>query len=239
MNKKIKLISIFMIALFLLTGCYDSNKDNSNKLKKEKQNVITEKKKNYGEIVSNSLSKNPDELIKIIETTANEEISMSKGSRYELRKKIYLGYEDEVISSYIGDISHSYTMLKSVVGGERYKELFDKKNPRWDKYDDNNLFGISICMENICSFLKNKELENDLNRVNELCYYGLKNRDVIALVDAYRILRDVEFHLLKVPYFKDGDETIETDKNEYKIYYGASEVLEGDKYKTIGLYQYK
>ena len=32
---------------------------------------------------------------------------------------------------------------------------------------------------------------------------------------------------------------VEINEEDYSIYYGASEVLEGDRYKTIGIYRYK
>ena len=42
----------------------------------------------------------------------------------------------------------------------------------------------------------------------------------------------------EVPYFKEGDAIVEINEEDYSIYYGASEVLEGDRYKTMGIYRY-
>ena len=64
-----------------------------------------------------------------------------------------------------------------------------------------------------------------------MCLYGLENRDIIALIDARRIMRDIKYHIFEVPYFKEGDAIVEINEEDYSIYYGASEVLEGDRYK--------
>ena len=67
---------------------------------------------------------------------------------------------------------------------------------------------------------------------------GLENIDIIALIDARRIMRDIKYHIFEVPYFKEGDAIVEINEEDYSIYYGASEVLEGDRYKTMGIYRY-
>ena len=122
---------------------------------------------------------------------------------------------------------------------DRYKELFDKENNRWDAYDNNDLYGIVNTIRYISNSVKNQAFKNDLNRIEELCSYGLEYRDIIALIDARRIMRDIQYHIFEVPYFKEGDAIVEINEEDYSIYYGASEVLEGDRYKTIGIYRYK
>ena len=59
-----------------------------------------------------------------------------------------------------------------------------------------------------------------------------------AIIDARRIMRDIKYHIFEVPYFKEGDAIVEINEEDYSIYYGASEVLEGDRYKTMGIYRY-
>lgn len=54
----------------------------------------------------------------------------------------------------------------------------------------------------------NQEFKNDINRINNLCLYGLENRDVVELIDARRIIRDIKYHAFEVPYFKEGDEKL-------------------------------
>ena len=118
------------------------------------------------------------------------------------------------------------------------EELFDKANNRWDAYDNNDLYGIVNTIRYISNSVKNQAFKNDLNRVEALCLYGLENRDIIALIDARRIMRDIKYHIFEVPYFKEGDAIVEINEEDYRIYYGASEVLEGDRYKTMGIYRY-
>ena len=56
-----------------------------------------------------------------------------------------------------------------------------------------------------------------------MCLYGLENRDIIALIDARRIMRDIKYHIFEVPYFKEGDAIVEINEEDYSIYYGASD----------------
>lgn len=242
MNKITKLIFIAIIMSFMIVGC-KSNKDDNSSVGSKQPNYEVKESTNSGEIIANAHSKTTKELIDIIEATTTEDISMSKEERYELKKQIYLDFEDETIIGYINDISGAYTMLTSIIENDKYKELFDKSNPRWDYYEDNKLFGIPVSMENICSVIDNNELKNDLNRVKKLCSYGIENRDIIALIDARRIVRDIEVHLISVPGIEDTEEFLDRkensySENDYNIYYGASEILEGDTYNTVGLYKY-
>ena len=98
--------------------------------------------------------------------------------------------------------------------------------------------GIVNTIRYISNTVKNQTFKSDLNRIEALCLYGLENRDIIALIDARRITRDIQYHIFEVPYFKEGDAIVEINEEDYSIYYGASEVLEGDRYKTIGIYRY-
>ena len=114
---------------------------------------------------------------------------MSDEERYDLRTDIFFNLNQEQVLKF-GDC---YTALNQVIFDDRYKELFDKANNRWDAYDNNDLYGIVNTIRYISNSVKNQAFKNDLNRIEE----------------------------------------------DYSIYYGASEVLEGDRYKTIGIYRYK
>ena len=175
------------------------------------------------------------ELINIIESVEKNKPTMSDEERYDLRTDIFFNLNQEQVLKF-GDC---YTALNQVIFDDRYKELFDKANNRWDAYDNNDLYGIVNIIRYVSNSVKNQAFKNDLNRIEELCSYGLEYRDIIALIDARRIMRDIQYHIFEVPYFKEGDAIVEINEEDYSIYYGASEVLEGDRYKTIGIYRYK
>ena len=123
--------------------------------------------------------------------------------------------------------------------------LYPEKAKYWSKNNKKSPFEVAPKTTRKYKFICEKcgeEFErnlNDLNRIEELCSYGLEYRDIIALIDARRIMRDILYHIFEVPYFKEGDAIVEINEEDYSIYYGASEVLEGDRYKTIGIYRYK
>lgn len=159
---------------------------------------------------------------------------MSDEEWYDLITDIFFNLNQDKVLKF-GDC---YTALNQVIFDDRYKELFDKENNCWDAYDNNDLYGIVNTIRYISNSVKNQAFKNDLNRIEALCLYGLENRDIIALIDARRITRDIQYHIFEVPYFKEGDAIVEINEEDYSIYYGASEVLEGDRYKTIGIYRY-
>ena len=192
---------------------------------------------NINQIISNDIySKESEEqeLINIIESVEKNKPTMSDEERYDLRTDIFFNLNQEQVLKF-GDC---YTALNQVIFDDRYKELFDKANNRWDAYDNNDLYGIVNTIRYISNSVKNQAFKNDLNRIEELCSYGLEYRDIIALIDARRIMRDIQYHIFEVPYFKEGDAIVEINEEDYSIYYGASEVLERDRYKTMGIYRY-
>ena len=214
---KVIRLSLFLIAISLfLTGCSNSKEDITLDINKNENLIDTN---NINQIISNDIySKESEEqeLINIIESVEKNKPTMSDEERYDLRTDIFFNLNQEQVLKF-GDC---YTALNQVIFDDRYKELFDKANNRWDAYDNNDLYGI-------------------VNTIEELCSYGLEYRDIIALIDARRIMRDIQYHIFEVPYFKEGDAIVEINEEDYSIYYGASEVLEGDRYKTIGIYRYK
>ena len=230
---KVIRLSLFLIAISLfLTGCSNSKEDITLDINKNENLIDTN---NINQIISNDIySKESEEqeLINIIESVEKNKPTMSDEERYDLRTDIFFNLNQEQVLKF-GDC---YTALNQVIFDDRYKELFDKANNRWD---DNDLYGIVNTIRYISNSVKNQAFKNDLNRIEELCSYGLEYRDIIALIDARRIMRDIQYHIFEVPYFKEGDAIVEINEEDYSIYYGASEVLEGDRYKTIGIYRYK
>ena len=80
--------------------------------------------------------------------------------------------------------------------------------------------GIVNTIRYISNTVKNQTFKSDLNRIEALCLYGLENRDIIALIDARRIMRDIQYHMFEVPYFIEGDAIVKINEEDYSIYYG-------------------
>ncbi|SCH73187.1 Uncharacterised protein [uncultured Clostridium sp.] len=232
---KVIRLSLFLITISLfLTGCSNSKEDITLDINKN-ENFIDSN--NINQIISNDIylkESEEQELINIIESLEKNKPTMSDEERYDLRADIFFNLNQDQVLKF-GDC---YTVLSQVILDGRYKALFDKENNRWDAYDNNDLYGIVNTIRYISNSVKKQAFKNDLNRIEALCLYGLENRDIIALIDARRIMRDIQYHIFEVPYFKEGDAIVEINEEDYSIYYGASEVLEGGKYKTIGIYRY-
>ena len=213
---KVIRLSLFLIAISLfLTGCSNSKEDITLDINKNENLIDTN---NINQIISNDIySKESEEqeLINIIESVEKNKPTMSDEERYDLRTDIFFNLNQEQVLKF-GDC---YTALNQVIFDDRYKELFDKANNRWDAYDNNDLYGIVNTIRYISNSVKNQAFKNDLNRIEELCSYGLEYRDIIALIDARRIMRDIQYHIFEVPYFKEGDAIVEINEEDYSIYY--------------------
>jgi len=192
--RKVIRLSLFLIAISLfLTGCSNSKEDITLDINKNENLIDTN---NINQIISNDIySKESEEqeLINIIESVEKNKPTMSDEERYDLRTDIFFNLNQEQVLKF-GDC---YTALNQVIFDDRYKELFDKANNRWDAYDNNDLYGIVNIIRYVSNSVKNQAFKNDLNRVEALCLYGLENRDIIALIDARRIMRDIKYHILK------------------------------------------
>ena len=232
---KVIRLSLFLITISLfLTGCSNSKEDITLDINKNENFIDTN---NINQIIYNDIylkESEEQELINIIESLEKNKPTMSDEERYDLRADIFSNLNQDQVLKF----DDCYTVLSQVILDDRYKELFDKENNRWDAYDNNDLYGIVNIIRYVSNSVKNQAFKNDLNRVEALCLYGLENRDIIALIDARRIMRDIKYHIFEVPYFKEGDAIVEINEEDYSIYYGASEVLEGDRYKTMGIYRY-
>lgn len=234
MGKVIRLSLFLIVASLSLTGCSNSKEEITLDINKSENIIETN---NIKQIISNDIylkETEEQELISIIELVEKSKPTMSDEERYDLRTDIFSNLNQDQVLKF----DDCYSVLSQVIFDDRYKELFDKENNRWDAYDNNDLYGIVSTIKYVSNSVKNQALKNDLNRIETLCLYGLENRDVIALIDARRIMRDIKYHIFEVPYFKEGDALVEINEEDYSIYYGASEVLEGDGYKTIGIYRY-
>ena len=189
---KVIRLSLFLIAISLfLTGCSNSKEDITLDINKNENLIDTN---NINQIISNDIySKESEEqeLINIIESVEKNKPTMSDEERYDLRTDIFFNLNQEQVLKF-GDC---YTALNQVIFDDRYKELFDKANNRWDAYDNNDLYGIVNTIRYISNSVKNQAFKNDLNRIEELCSYGLEYRDIIALIDARRIMRDIQYHI--------------------------------------------
>ena len=193
---KVIRLSLFLIAISLfLTGCSNSKEDITLDINKNENLIDTN---NINQIISNDIySKESEEqeLINIIESVEKNKPTMSDEERYDLRTDIFFNLNQEQVLKF-GDC---YTALNQVIFDDRYKELFDKANNRWDAYDNNDLYGIVNTIRYISNSVKNQAFKNDLNRIEELWSYGLEYRDIIALIDARRIMRDIQYHIFEVP----------------------------------------
>ena len=189
---KVIRLSLFLIAISLfLTGCSNSKEDITLDINKNENLIDTN---NINQIISNDIySKETEEqeLINIIESVEKNKPTMSDEERYDLRTDIFFNLNQEQVLKF-GDC---YTALNQVIFDDRYKELFDKANNRWDAYDNNDLYGIVNTIRYISNSVKNQAFKNDLNRIEELCSYGLEYRYIIALIDARRIMRDIQYHI--------------------------------------------
>ncbi|MFQ7120586.1 MAG: hypothetical protein ACLRPW_11905 [Intestinibacter sp.] len=198
--RKVIRLSLFLIAISLfLTGCSNSKEDITLDINKNENIIETN---NIKQIISNDIhlkETEEQELINIIESVEKNKPTMSDEERYDLRTDIFFNLNQEQVLKF-GDC---YTALNQVIFDDRYKELFDKANNRWDAYDNNDLYGIVNTIRYISNSVKNQAFKNDLNRIEELCSYGLEYRDIIALIDARRIMRDIQYHIFEVPYFKE------------------------------------
>ena len=136
---KVIRLSLFLIAISLfLTGCSNSKQDITLDINKNENLIDTN---NINQIISNDIySKESEEqeLINIIESVENNKPTMSDEERYDLRTDIFFNLNQDQVLKF-GDC---YTALNQVIFDDRYKELFDKENNRWDSYDNNDLYGI-------------------------------------------------------------------------------------------------
>lgn len=224
---------------FINNGINDTKKgkqqNNKDKIKttKTEENQLEEIK-----ILSNNISKTINELDKDIEST-HRPLYTPDSVRQGIKDEIYKKLDERDMKSVNHKISASYYILTQVIDNDKYKELANKKNPLWNSYKENNLYSAIDYLKESVNITQNTSLNNDLKRVYGLCVYGVKNKDVIALIDAKRIIGDIECHILNLSSNNWFFELLNRNyKEEPELYYGASELLEGENYHLIGEYMY-
>ncbi|KJS22220.1 MAG: hypothetical protein VR72_06750 [Clostridiaceae bacterium BRH_c20a] len=235
MNRKNLILTILLcfISIFML-GCGQTNNNafpEGEPIEENSSEAASVDKTNE-EVIAEPIPDNltEEEVISLVEAINPYELkpTLTGKERYDLRKKIYQGLKDNRVNDF-GDFieSSEYQLAKVVVDG-RYKELIDKKHKRWDAYERNNLYGVDICMDGAKAFTSYQPIIDDLNTVKGLCEYALEHRDVLAIIDARRILTDIRRHLMDVPHFEEGDEIGAYREGYHQLYFKASKTLEGE-----------
>ena len=174
----------------------------------------------------NMLSK--EEIIQLVESIDPYQLkpAMTPKERYDLRTEIYSKIPKDKIHNFSHAIQSSALQLYSIVSDDRYIELIDKNHPRWDAYDENNLFGIVTVLSGVEKYVDYKPLQEDIDAVKKLCNEGLKERNILKIIDANRILQDLSRHLIRVPYQGEGEEKVDYG-DIHNLYFKATKTLEG------------
>lgn len=169
-----------------------------------------------------------EEVIKLVEKINPYQLkpTMSAKERYDLRQKIYSDIPSVNIANVKNAITSSALQLQGIVSDDRYKELIDKTSSRWEEYESNKLFGVPETLNIVVEYAKYQPLIDDINTVIGLSKEGVKERNVLKIIDANRILQDLARHLIQVPYVGPGEKKVDYG-DLHKIYYKASKTLEG------------
>lgn len=169
-----------------------------------------------------------EEIIQLVESIDPYQLkpAMTPKERYDLRTEIYSKIPKDKIHNFSHAIQSSALQLYSIVSDDRYIELIDKNHPRWDAYDENNLFGIVTVLSGVEKYVDYKPLQEDIDAVKKLCNEGLKERNILKIIDANRILQDLSRHLIRVPYQGEGEEKVDYG-DIHNLYFKATKTLEG------------
>lgn len=226
----------FMI-IILLTGCKD---EDISSIKEEGDNKQLLSNSNWQE--SNAEEERQVARFSKVEIYTEEELrgivegidmsgkpSLVEDKRHELRTSIYntIGEKSHELSN---SLNKCKILLSNIVVDDRYLELLDKEHKRWAAYSNNDFFGIQKYIEGAISYIpqNNTDLIDDLWLVVDLCDRAINERDVASIIDARRILYDIEVHLFRVP----TDENVDYG-DIHKIYFGVTKTLGGDRDKLI------
>lgn len=97
-------------------------------------------------------------------------------------------------------VSHDF--LDDTLTWDRWKEYADKDNEIWDdEWRNNRLVRVQNMMQGSLELIESNAerlypLRSDLNMVIGLIDYAKENRDYKALLDAHRIVHDIEHYTL-------------------------------------------
>lgn len=154
------------------------------------------------------------------------EPTMSPKERYDLRTEIYSNIPEGKIGNFSHAIQSSAMQLYGIVSDNRYVELIDKENARWEAYENNNLFGVTDVLTGVEGYVNYQPLLEDITVVKRLCNEGIKERNILKIIDANRILQDLSRHFIRVPYFGEGEEKVDYG-DIHDLYFKATKTLEG------------
>lgn len=152
--------------------------------------------------------------------------AMSSKEIYELRTAIYSEIPQDKVRNFTYAIDSCATQLAGIVTDNRYVDLVEKDHPRWDEYDNNNLFGVADVLSGIEMYIDYPPLLDDIKTARTLCIEGLKERNILKIIDANRILQDLSRHFIHVPYRGEGEEMVDYG-DTHNIYFKATKTLEG------------
>lgn len=227
---------ISLLCFVFLTGCSPVNQEKEKVSETSSEKITSQVSQTFQSssplsTSTDNTSKNPkstDEIIALVNEDDPYELkpSMSEKERYDLRNNIYNQMSESNVKFFIQSVESSAIQLQNVLSDNRYEELIDTKNSRWDSYDSNNLYGISELLTSSAKTIENKSLKNDLNTVSNLCREGLLERNILKIIDANRILQDLSRHLIQVPYQEKTDAIVDYG-NIHDLYYKVTETLEG------------
>jgi beta-lactamase regulating signal transducer with metallopeptidase domain len=189
-------------------------------------NTLNEESTGENHENKNILSK--EEIIQLVESLDPYQLkpTMSPKERYDLRTEIYSKIPEDKIHKFSHAIQSSASQLYGIVSDDRYIELVDKKHPRWDAYDKNDVFGVVTVLSGVEKYVDYKPLQDDIEAVKKLCNEGLKERNILKIIDANRILQDLSRHLIRVPYRGEGEEKVDYG-DIHNLYFKATKTLEG------------
>lgn len=83
-----------------------------------------------------------------------------------------------------------------------------------------------ITTKGVEKYVDYKPLQEDIDAVKKLCNEGLKERNILKIIDANRILQDLSRHLIRVPYQGEGEEKVDYG-DIHNLYFKATKTLEG------------
>lgn len=189
-------------------------------------------------ILSNKTSKTLDEIDRDMKYN-HRTLYTSDSVRQSMKTEIYEQIGKKNIKTLNRKLSATYYVLTQVLDNDKYKQLINKENENWDSYTETNLYNSIDYLKEAIEIAKNSILRNDLKRAYDLCVYGINDNDVIALIDARRIIGDIESHIFSSPSKTGVLSLVESSKEQTPdLYYGASELLESEDYHLIGVYRY-
>lgn len=231
------LLLVFMVLSFGVIACEeDAQKNQDAESGTEETNAVTNTDNNL-DSQQDSPKETPsqlseDDIVNLVESIDPYELepSMTVEERYKLRNELYQSIPEEDFGSLTGTITELSLLLTGTVADDLYKNLINKNNPKWDALEVSNCYYAREKLESITHLTSNHQpLLDDLNMVIEHCEEGVKQRDILKIVDAHRILYDISNHFFGVPYDSPTEIAAGVTSNYsdiHDVYFKASKTLE-------------